>query len=144
MGHNGVVKSWYAHFLIDIPPIADASKENNVSSSDDDISEVEILSPPRRPVTRSVSAKRGADNMMEDLLSSPFSLPPTKKARREVTGHSKLLRSHTTQTILIPSQRRARQPSNLCLLAPPARKCSKSPPPLTPWLPHTLMRTTFS
>ena len=85
------------NFPTGMPPVADTSKENDFLSSDDDTSEVEILSPPRRPVTRSVSAKRGADRMEEDPSSSPRSLPPAKKARREVTGHGMFLRSQVTR-----------------------------------------------
>jgi len=66
-----------------------ASIENDaLNSSDNEPSEVEISSPPRkRPVTRSVSAKRAADEMEgQNLLSSPILLPPAKRTRRETAA----------------------------------------------------------
>ena len=88
-------------FQTGVPPaLGNTSVENDtLSSSDDEPSEVEILSPPRRrPVTRSVSAKRVADEMeAEDPLLSPTSLPPAKKARRGAPGKSTFLGSpHST------------------------------------------------
>jgi len=78
--------------------IDDTSKENDALSSDDDQSgsDVEILSTPRRLVTRSVSAKRGADKMEEDPLLTPPSLPPTKKAHREAAASRTFLISNHT------------------------------------------------
>lgn len=88
----------YADFLAGIFLVDDASKENDTLSSDDNRSgsDVEILSPPQRRVTRSVSAKRGADKMEEDPSSSLPSLPPTKKARREAARNRMLLILNST------------------------------------------------
>ena len=68
-------------------------EDDALDSSDDEPSDVEILSPPRkRPVTHSVSAKRVADEQ-EDPLSSPIPLPPAKKVRREATRNSMFSKS---------------------------------------------------
>lgn len=101
--YNAVAKSRYVNFPTAALPITDNSFTENepLSNSDDELSEVEILSPPRRrPVTRSVSAKRAVDEMeREGPLSSPTSLPPTKKAHREAAGNSTLLGSHLSQYV---------------------------------------------
>lgn len=69
-------------------PMADDTLVGNEQddSSEDDMS-VEVISPPRRPVTRSVSAKRAAEELEPDdndaLSTSPS--PRPRKARK-VTG----------------------------------------------------------
>ena len=55
------------------------------SSSDEEMS-IEVISPPRRPVTRSVSAKRAADEINpEDGNALLISSPPRPKKVRRVT-----------------------------------------------------------
>jgi hypothetical protein len=92
-----VATSWCVAFPTSTLPATDDVFIENItlSGSDDEPSDVEILSPPqRRPVTRSISVKRVADEMEREALpSSPILQPPTKKARREATGHSTSLMS---------------------------------------------------
>ena len=69
-------------FLANGSPVEDEPD----SSCDDDIS-VEVISPPRRPVTRSVSAKRAADDMLtEDDDALLVSSSPRARKVRKVTG----------------------------------------------------------
>lgn len=58
-------------------------------SSEEDVA-IEVLSPPRRPVTRSVSAKRAADEMEpeDDGALSISSSPHPRKVRRVTEASS--------------------------------------------------------
>jgi len=98
--------------------------------------------PQRWPVTRSVSAKRVANEMEgEGLTSSPTLLPPTKKTRREATRKSLFLRSRLTMQTNMFEQ--AHQSSSHSLHVPPAQKYSKSPLPPMPQHTRAPIRTTF-
>jgi len=78
-----VIGSRYVNISFNISPVADnalAEEDDLEGSSEEDVS-VEVVSPPRRPVTRSVSAKRTASEMEDigDLLPSP---PHPRKVQR--------------------------------------------------------------
>jgi hypothetical protein len=80
--------SRYADLPANTPPVADnmlTDEDGSESSCEDDLS-VEIVSPPRRHITRLVSAKRAADEM-EDGGSSPLPLPRPRKVQKG-TGKS--------------------------------------------------------
>jgi len=65
------------------------SPENELVSSSDEGMSVEVISPPRRPVTRSVSAKRAANEMDPEDNDTPLvSLPSRARKVRRVTGAS--------------------------------------------------------
>ena len=60
--------------------------DNDMDSSSEGTS-VEVVSPPRRPVTRSVSAKRAAEDI-EDGEDLSISSPPRPKKARKVARES--------------------------------------------------------
>ena len=63
---GGIARPRYFDFLIYTSSVADSMLvEDDLDSSEGDMS-IEVISPPRRPVTRSVSAKRTADEMQPD------------------------------------------------------------------------------
>jgi len=67
-----------------------SSEDEPAGSSEEDMS-IEVISPPRRPITRSVSAKRAAGEMeLEDNDALIVSSPPRPRKVRKVTGTSEL------------------------------------------------------
>ena len=75
-----IAKPWY----FDSPPYMSSVVDSTLTEGDPDNSSegdmsIEVISPPRQPITRSVSAKRAADEMQPDddgdddalLISSP-------------------------------------------------------------------------
>ena len=49
---------------------------------------IEVISPPRQPVTRSVSAKRAADEMEHEDEDAPFISSPRPRKVQRVAGTS--------------------------------------------------------
>ena len=62
-------------------------EDEPASSSEEDMS-IKVISPPRQPITRSVSAKRAADEMEHDNDALIISSPPRSRKVRRVTGMS--------------------------------------------------------
>ena len=75
---SGGLTSYFVHFL----RLMIRSDDDMDSSSEG--TSVEVVSPPRRPVTRSVSAKRAAEEI-EDGEDLSISSPPRPKKARKVT-----------------------------------------------------------
>lgn len=93
---GGVTRFWYVNFLAHTSLVADGTMEENEqdSSGEEDMS-VEIVSPPRpagptcrQHITRSVTAKRVADEMELEGDSDALliSSPPRPRKIRRVTG----------------------------------------------------------
>ena len=79
-------KSRYVKFLLHVYPMTNGPpiEDEPGCLSDEDMS-IEVISPPRRPITRSVSAKRAADEMeSEDTIMIPS--PPRPRKVRRVSG----------------------------------------------------------
>ena len=92
---------------------------------------IEVISPPRRPITRSVSAKRAADEMeLEDTNTLFISSSPRPRKVRKVTGASGMFASRRWQRLLTLQQNF--QARSRCLRAPkaPSRSRRTVPPAL--------------
>ena len=87
-----ITGSWYVDRQLAIPCVfrtADHTYADNEldSSSEEDMS-IEVISPPRRPVTRSVSAKRAADEMEHEDEENLFISSPRPRKVQRVAGTS--------------------------------------------------------
>ena len=92
---------------------------------------IEVISPPRRPITCSVSAKRAADEMeLEDTNTLFISSSPRPRKVRKVTGASGMFASRCWQRLLTLQQNF--QARSRCLRAPkaPSRSRRTVPPAL--------------
>ena len=76
-------------------PVVDSmfSDEGDVEGFSDEDSSVEIVNPPLRPVTRSVSAKRAADEIEDGDDPLPSSSPRPRKVQR-ITKPGMFLSDH--------------------------------------------------
>ena len=85
-----ITGSRYVDILFLMSPTVDNSLvEDELDSFSEEDMSVEVISPPRRPVTCSVSAKRTADEMEPgDNDTLLISSPRPRKVRRVTTAHS--------------------------------------------------------
>ena len=91
---DGIARTWCVVFLVPGPVITNSTLvEGDTDGSSEEDASVEILSPPchtsppHRPITRSVSAKRAADEMeSEDVDTLMASTSPHPRKIRRLAG----------------------------------------------------------